>query len=87
MEQRNDFPSKYPVSYPVIGAGGDTGSWRMFRPEIDKDKCIKCLFCWIYCPDGVIDRDNLQINYDFCKGCGICAKECPRNAINMIREE
>jgi Pyruvate/2-oxoacid:ferredoxin oxidoreductase delta subunit len=25
-------------------------------------------------------------NLEFCKGCGICAKECPRNAISMLPE-
>jgi Pyruvate/2-oxoacid:ferredoxin oxidoreductase delta subunit len=26
-----------------------------------------------------------HINYDYCKGCGLCVVECPRNA--MILEE
>jgi Pyruvate/2-oxoacid:ferredoxin oxidoreductase delta subunit len=26
-------------------------------------------------------------NLDFCKGCGICAKECPKNAVTMESEE
>ncbi|MEO0115587.1 MAG: 4Fe-4S binding protein, partial [candidate division WOR-3 bacterium] len=26
-------------------------------------------------------------DYDFCKGCGVCASECPRNAITMEEEE
>jgi len=25
-------------------------------------------------------------NYDFCKGCGICAEECPVKAIEMVKE-
>ncbi|MBN1830077.1 MAG: 4Fe-4S binding protein, partial [Deltaproteobacteria bacterium] len=28
-----------------------------------------------------------QINYDFCKGCGLCVVECPRNAMVMVQEE
>jgi pyruvate ferredoxin oxidoreductase delta subunit len=76
----------YPVSYPLHGAGGDTGSWRFSRPIMDKEKCTKCLLCWIHCPDGVIDRDTLEINYKYCKGCGVCAEECPAKAITMIRE-
>ena len=27
------------------------------------------------------------IDYDFCKGCGICAAECPCGAIEMVPEE
>lgn len=25
-------------------------------------------------------------NYDICKGCGICAEECPVKAIEMVKE-
>jgi len=65
-----------------------TGSWRILRPVIDHDKCVSCLLCWIFCPDGVIEKygKKIQINLDYCKGCGICAKECSKNAISMIEE-
>lgn len=57
-----------------------TGSWRAFRPEWIEENCIQCLFCWIYCPDmavNVQDGKMTSFNYDYCKGCGICARECP----------
>lgn len=61
-----------------------TGSWRSIRPVWNKDKCIHCLTCWISCPDGAFITEQGEkgtiitgINYDYCKGCGICAKECP----------
>ena len=62
-----------------------TGDWRAFRPFVIKEKCVNCLICWIYCPDGAIIREEkwVAINYDFCKGCGICAHECPKQAISM----
>lgn len=65
-----------------------TGDWRAFRPIIDKEKCINCLLCWIYCPDGAIIREenNVAVDYDYCKGCGICANECPVKAITMVEE-
>lgn len=65
-----------------------TGDWRTFRPVIDQNKCIKCLTCWIYCPDEAVewDGEKVAINYDFCKGCGICANECPVKAIQMVLE-
>jgi len=61
---------------------------RNHRPVMDGGKCIKCSSCWIYCPEGCISRgDSFTINYDYCRGCGICATECPKEAIVMIREE
>ena len=63
--------------------------WRTYKPVIDLDKCVKCLRCFLVCPDGVIDKsgDELSIDYDFCKGCGICAHECKFNCIEMVKEE
>jgi len=66
-----------------------TGDWRAFRPVVDKEKCVNCLFCWIYCPDAAIVRKEkwVEVNYDYCKGCGICAQECPKEAIKMVEEQ
>lgn len=77
------------ISKPTIGALGKTGYWRIFKPVIDYNKCVKCLTCWLLCPDVAIERlddDSVRINYDYCKGCGICANECPVKAIRMVRE-
>ena len=61
---------------------------RTFRPVIDQDKCKHCLRCFLVCPDGTVDKsgENLEIDYDYCKGCGICAKACAFDAIQMIKE-
>lgn len=60
---------------------------RNLRPVMDNEKCIKCNFCWIFCPDGCIVRgEEFSIRYDFCRGCGVCAQECPQAAIEMVRE-
>jgi pyruvate ferredoxin oxidoreductase delta subunit len=69
-----------------------TGAWRTMRPILDKNKCIHCLACWIYCPDAAIkvkDGKVVEINLDYCKGCGICAEVCPPKvkAIKMVKEE
>jgi 2-oxoacid:acceptor oxidoreductase gamma subunit (pyruvate/2-ketoisovalerate family)/2-oxoacid:acceptor oxidoreductase delta subunit (pyruvate/2-ketoisovalerate family) len=64
-----------------------TGSWKVFRPEYDIEKCTMCNFCWFYCPEGCIYRkdDHMDFDMDYCKGCGICANECPVEAIRMVR--
>ncbi|MGI6610264.1 MAG: 4Fe-4S binding protein [Limnochordia bacterium] len=80
----------------IIPAGGTsrefkTGGWRSNRPIWDSEKCISCMTCWLYCPDMAIQVENgkmIGINFDHCKGCGICAAVCPPrvNAITMEPE-
>ncbi|HPC46746.1 MAG TPA: 4Fe-4S binding protein [Deltaproteobacteria bacterium] len=81
-------------SEPGPGDGGRTGSWRVVRPVIDTNTCTparrktpSCFICWLYCPDAVISRTvPPSIDYEYCKGCGICAEECPTKAISMVEE-
>ncbi len=73
------------VSSPKPGCSGHTGTWRVFRPIVDKEICNNCGMCAMYCPDGVIDTEYI-IDLDYCKGCGICANECPKKAIKMVEE-
>lgn len=67
----------------------NTGAWRAFRPVVDKDKCTNCLQCWMFCPDMSVEvQDNKMLGFDYyhCKGCGICASNCPVTAITMVVE-
>jgi NADPH-dependent glutamate synthase beta subunit-like oxidoreductase/Pyruvate/2-oxoacid:ferredoxin oxidoreductase delta subunit len=48
--------------------------------------CFHCDNCYVNCPDNAIikhDDGSLELNYDYCKGCGICETECPCGAIRM----
>lgn len=67
-----------------------TGDWRTFKPVLDTEKCTRCLICYMYCPDAAIewkpDAKEIEFNYKYCKGCGICANECPQEAIKMVLE-
>ena len=49
--------------------------------------CNQCDNCYLFCPDFSVIRDRMggsrQFNYDYCKGCGICSRECPRGVITM----
>lgn len=66
-----------------------TGSWRTFKPVIDKKKCIKCYLCWKFCPEPAIKiiDEYPEVDYGYCKGCGICANECKAKAIEMKKGE
>ncbi len=50
--------------------------------------CTQCDTCLTYCPEGIISRNTggYVINEEYCKGCGICAWECPRNAMQMTAQ-
>jgi pyruvate ferredoxin oxidoreductase delta subunit len=46
--------------------------------------------CWLYCPEAAITiDDDGMYGFDlfYCKGCGICAEECPKKCITMVVEE
>ena len=82
-----------PIGGMIVEAGNavqyKTGEWRAFRPVVDKEKCINCLQCWVYCPDGSVRVENEELigfDYEHCKGCGICSSVCPVEAIEMVPE-
>jgi pyruvate ferredoxin oxidoreductase delta subunit len=67
-----------------------TGDWKTYTPVWDAERCTRCVLCVLFCPDGAIHWDakkkDIEFDYAFCKGCGICANECPVDAIEMKRE-
>ena len=84
--------SSQPKGWKEIPLGGacwksstdyKTGDWRSYKPIWNADKCVRCMLCHIYCPEGA---DSMVFDYDFCKGCGICANECLAEAIEMVIE-
>jgi 2-oxoacid:acceptor oxidoreductase delta subunit (pyruvate/2-ketoisovalerate family) len=64
-----------------------TGDWKTYKPVRDPQKCTKCLLCTLLCPDGAIlwkpEKGDIEFDMNYCKGCGICANECPTKAITM----
>jgi len=50
--------------------------------------CTQCDNCFHYCPDLAIIRvpGGYSVLTDYCKGCGICVKECPTGSM-VMREE
>jgi pyruvate ferredoxin oxidoreductase delta subunit len=90
-----DCGSEISMSRPSVGEAGKTGDWRNRRPVMDDSKClaakagkVTCQICWVYCPDVCISQGaGPSIDLTYCKGCGICAEECPAGAIEMVPEE
>ncbi len=52
--------------------------------------CFECDNCYGVCPDNAVVKlgpgKRFEFNYDYCKGCGLCAEECPCGAITMQPE-
>ncbi|MGW8268925.1 MAG: NAD(P)-binding protein [Burkholderiales bacterium] len=53
--------------------------------------CFECDNCYGMCPDNAVIKrgpgKRFEFNYEYCKGCGVCAAECPCGAIEMVPEE
>jgi len=51
--------------------------------------CDLCGNCWLFCPDVAVRKgdESYEINYDYCKGCGICVEECPTKSIILKKEQ
>ena len=50
--------------------------------------CTGCDNCFVYCPEPAVTRaDGVYVfDLDYCKGCGLCAHECPTGFIQMLPE-
>jgi len=82
MSDKNwtEIPTGGVIEEAGNAASYETGSWRTYRPLWSEEKCIHCLRCWAGCPDSSVllkDGKVTGIDYEHCKGCGICAHECP----------
>jgi pyruvate ferredoxin oxidoreductase delta subunit len=78
------------VVIPTKSKGDKTGSWRVeFRPKYLQKNCIACKICGLSCPEDCIsgkEKNTFLPDYLYCKGCGLCAKVCPKADIEMTEE-
>jgi 2-oxoacid:acceptor oxidoreductase delta subunit (pyruvate/2-ketoisovalerate family) len=75
----------------VLGGLDETNALYEARRCLSCGNCFECDNCYGVCPDNAVIKlgpgKRFKFNYDYCKGCGICAQECPCGAITMVPEE
>ncbi|WDN89065.1 hypothetical protein BuS5_02033 [Desulfosarcina sp. BuS5] len=74
----------------VLGVKNLLGDGTRMAPKergiVDTGKCVFCITCYRCCPHGAIywDEDNKAVISPLaCQACGICASECPMDAIQV----
>jgi NADPH-dependent glutamate synthase beta subunit-like oxidoreductase len=77
----------------VVGGLEESNALYEARRCLSCGNCFACDNCYGVCPDNAVIKleptGSYQYEYDldYCKGCGICAEECPCGAIEMVPEE
>ena len=79
------------ASFEEVVGGLDTDTALLeARRCLSCGNCFECDTCYGVCPDNAIIKlgpgQRYEVNYDYCKGCGVCAEECPCGAIDMVKE-
>ena len=78
-------------SFDEVHTGLDAGN-ALFEARrcLSCGNCFECDNCYGICPDNAIIKlgsgQRFEFKYDYCKGCGMCAAECPCGAILMTPE-
>jgi len=76
----------------VVGGLGEDNALFEARRCLSCGNCFSCDNCYGVCPDNAVLKlgkpgELYEIDLDYCKGCGLCAAECPCGAIEMVPEE
>jgi Pyruvate/2-oxoacid:ferredoxin oxidoreductase delta subunit len=91
-----DLNTAYFKKTPPIRPSNREGRYTRNQALVSAGRCFQCgtctfcFRCYDYCPDLAIwmnaEQGRREIDYDHCKGCGICAEECPRGAVAWVKE-
>ena len=76
----------------VVGGLDESNALFEARRCLSCGSCFSCDNCYGVCPDNAVIKlgepgERYEIDYDFCKGCGMCVEECPSGAIKMVPED
>jgi NADPH-dependent glutamate synthase beta subunit-like oxidoreductase len=90
-------PAEPPILAPALRSGtfdGVEGGLTEDEARYEAARCFKCGTCTecdtclTFCPDFAIVKSpggGYAVDLDYCKGCGVCAEECPRGALHLRR--
>ncbi len=74
----------------VVHGLDETNALYEARRCLSCGNCFECDNCYGVCPDNAVIKlgpgKRFEFDYDYCKGCGLCAAECPCGAIDMVPE-
>ena len=74
----------------VVKGLDETNALYEARRCLSCGNCFECDNCYGVCPDNAVIKlgpgRRFRFDYDYCKGCGLCAAECPCGAIDMAPE-
>lgn len=92
QEMENRAPQKQKIIFKALKLGfNEEVAMAEAKRCLSNFTCSYCEVCILLCPDLCITRNELteeiEIDLNYCKGCGICACVCPKGAIKMIFEE
>jgi Pyruvate/2-oxoacid:ferredoxin oxidoreductase delta subunit len=75
----------------VQGGLDDSNALYEARRCLSCGNSFECDNCHGVCPDNAVGKLGtglrFRFDYDYCKGCGLCATQCPCGAIRMVAED
>ncbi len=75
----------------VVGDLDESNAQYEARRCMSCGNCFECDNCYGVCPDNAVTKlgpgKRFEFKYDYCKGCSLCATECPCGAIKMVPED
>ena len=85
-----DMAEEKDSNIPFITDFKSNRDWKKEKPVVDRDKCIKCGVCYLFCPDSAIkmvDEGYFEADEDLCNGCGVSKSQCVTGCISMQKKE
>jgi Pyruvate/2-oxoacid:ferredoxin oxidoreductase delta subunit len=90
VQPRLDMSRRRTTFEEVTGGLDEDDALFEARRCLSCGNCFECDNCYGLCPDNAVVKlgagARYRFDYDFCKGCALCALECPCGAIAMVPE-